>query len=436
MKILFINGNPYKPAVPPIGLEYVCEAAQDAGHEAVIYDFSHESPAGLERSVRAYRPDVIGITLRNIDTGHLFNNISYIPELKALIAGIRAYFGGPIVLGGAGFSLLPSGIMREVEADYGIIGEGEEYFPRLLENLGDPARVPNLVIRDKETGKIVCTPREMGRPLRLKLKRGTINHPKYYELFSRHPTHSLANIQTKRGCNKNCTYCAEPDVIGRTIIKREPEEIIDEIRRFIGKGIVDKFFFVDSEFNVCPDHAAAVCEALLKHDLRIGWTCYLTPENTGKDLVSLMKRAGCTSMVWSMESASETVLKGLGKAYAPSDVMRIAGICGEMDQPYIILLMFGGPGESVATVNETWRNVRKAKKAFFGIITGVRIYPSTPLARQALKDGVISREEDLLFPVFHRKEYTRDVIFPAVEKRFGSMKDCVLLGPEKKTKFD
>jgi len=141
-------------------------------------------------------------------------------------------------------------------------------------------------------------------------------------------------------------------------------------------------------------------------------------------------------MVWSMESASETVLKGLGKAYAPSDVMRIAGICGEMDQPYIILLMFGGPGESVATVNETWRNVRKAKKAFFGIITGVRIYPSTPLARQALKDGVISCEEDLLFPVFHRKEYTRDVIFPAVEKRFGSMKDCVLLGPEKKTKFD
>ncbi len=436
MKVLLINGNPYKPAVPPIGLEYVCESARQAGHEAVIYDFSIEDPAGLPRSVGAFRPDVIGITLRNIDTGHLFNNISYIPELKALIAGLRTYFSGPIVLGGAGFSLLPSAIMSEVKADYGIIGEGEICFPLLLENFANPDRVPNLVIRDKKTGGISCTLKKPHGGPPLKLMRDTVNHLKYYELFSHHKTHSLANIQTKRGCDKNCTYCAEPDVIGRTIAKREPEDIIDEIKRFTAQGITDKLFFVDSEFNVCPDHAAEICEALLKYNVRIGWTCYLTPENTGKDLIALMKRAGCSCMVWSMESASEPVLKGLGKPYAPSEVMRIAGICSEMDQPYIILLMFGGPGESRDTVHETWQNVHKAKNALFGIITGVRIYPSTPLARMAQNDGSISSQDDLLFPVFYKKDYTRDIIYPEVEKHFGSMNNCVLLGPEKKTKFD
>jgi len=436
MRVFFINGNPYKPAVPPIGLEYVCEATLNAGHEATIYDFSLMEETGLETAVRTFSPDVIGITLRNMDTGHLFNNVSYIPELKKLIAGIKIYFKGPIVLGGAGFSLLPEEILRTVEADYGVIGEGDVYFPQLLENLSHPENVPNIVIRNRTTQTITATKKETLKHCPPQLKRGTVDHSNYYKMFSKYPGHSLANIQTKRGCNKSCTYCAEPDVIGRTIIKRDPNDIVSEIKEFIKKGIVDQFFFVDSEFNVCPDHAAEVCEALLANNIQIRWSCYLTPENTDKRLISLMNRAGCENMFWSMESASDPVLQGLGKNYNAADVMRITNTCDELNQTYTILLMFGGPDETEHTVKETWENLRNAKNANFGIVTGVRIYPSTQMAQTALKDGIIASENELLAPTFYRKEYTINVIFPAVEKHFGSMKNCVILGPERKTKFN
>jgi radical SAM superfamily enzyme YgiQ (UPF0313 family) len=436
MKVLLVNGNPFRPAVPPIGLEYVCEAARGAGHEAKIFDFSHQDRVGMEAEITSFCPDVVGITLRNIDTGHLFNSVSYIPVLTSLVGDLRKCFGGPIVLGGAGFSLLPGEILRTVRADFGVVGEGEQILPMLLENLDNPSCVPNLAILDQKTGGVTCTARVASGCQSFQPKRDTVDHPRYYSLYGGFKNHSLANIQTKRGCNKRCTYCAEPEVIGRDIVKRDPEEIVEEIKRFLAKGIDKQFFFVDSEFNVCTEHAAAVCEALIEHDVRIGWTAYLTPDNTDLELIQLMQRAGCTDMVWSMESACDKVLQGLGKSYQASDTVRVAQACDGLGQRYTFLLMFGGPGESEETVRETWRNTQLLRNAFFGVITGVRIYPSTALARQALKDGVAKSERDLLLPTYYREEYTRNVIYPVVAELFKGRSNSVVLGPETKTKFD
>lgn len=435
MKVLFINPNPYRPAVPPVGLEYVAEATREAGHAVVMFDTVVEDVASLPARVRSERPDVIGITLRNLDTGNFFNNQSFVTPAADLIASLRTYFSGPIVVGGAGFTLLPVALLETLGADLGVVGEGETVFPALLANLSTPQLVPNVVYRGAD-GRARATERRFEWKPTIKPRRDLIDHRAYYDRFGGFKNHTIANVQTARGCDRFCSYCAEPRVIGRNLIAREPDEVVDEVERIVAKGITDRFFFVDSEFNVSPAHATAVCEALLRRGVQINWAAYLIPDHVDRELVTLMARAGCRQMFWTMESASDTVLKSLAKSHRAADVVRVGRLCGELGLDPIILLMFGGPRETAATVAETWRHVRDIPNAHFGVVTGVRVYPSTPLARQMLHEGAIRQESDLIPPVYYRPEHVRQEVFPAVLEHFGDMPNAVVLGPQRKTKFD
>ena len=64
-------------------------------------------------------------------------------------------------------------------------------------------------------------------------------------------------------------------------------------------------------------------------------------------------------------------------------------------------LLLGGPGEDRDTVSESLLFADSLSVDSMRITVGIRIYPYTPLARQALKDGLISADDDLLFPKFY-----------------------------------
>lgn len=436
MRVLFINPNPYRPAVPPVGLEYVAEATREAGHEVSIFDTSIEDIGALPARVRSWRPDVIGVTLRNLDTGHFFNSVGYVRPTAALVSSLRRDFAGPIVLGGAAFTLAPRLLLEAIGADLGVVGEGEGVFPALLGRLDAPHEIANVVYRDGRGGPVRETPRRFDWRPALRARRDTVDHHAYYRRYGDLPGHSLANVQTARGCDRFCTYCAEPRVIGRNIITRDPDEVVDEVERFVARGIRDRFFFVDSEFNASPAHAAAVCEAILRRGVKIQWGAYLVPDGVDRAFLGLLDRAGCRDLVWTMESASDRVLRSLAKSHRSDDVVRVGRACGELGLRPIILLMFGGPGETAATVADTWRKVHDVPNAVFGVVTGVRVYPSTPLARQAMREGQFADEAALLEPVYYRPEHVRETVFPAVQQRFGAMPNAIVLGPDRKTRFE
>ncbi len=70
-------------------------------------------------------PDIIGLSIRNIDNVDDANVKTFIGEIRELIGIIRQHSKGLIVLGGSGFTILPGELMTLLDADFGIIGEGE-----------------------------------------------------------------------------------------------------------------------------------------------------------------------------------------------------------------------------------------------------------------------------------------------------------------------
>jgi radical SAM superfamily enzyme YgiQ (UPF0313 family) len=136
VRLLLVSANTEKIPDPvyPIGAAAVGGAARRAGHEVSALDlcFAQDARREVVDTIRAFTPHVVGLSLRNLDNSAYPENCSYIEDYRALVSWVRESTDAPVVLGGAGFTVMPATILEELHADYGVVGEGELVFPWLL----------------------------------------------------------------------------------------------------------------------------------------------------------------------------------------------------------------------------------------------------------------------------------------------------------------
>ncbi|RKX42315.1 MAG: lipid biosynthesis B12-binding/radical SAM protein, partial [Verrucomicrobia bacterium] len=129
MKILLISTNwetsPYP--VYPIGMGMVAAALKQAGHRVELFDFLQNGCSfdAVRERVESAQPDLVGLSLRNIDNVNAVNEHRYIESVQKIVGCIRETVSSPIILGGSAFSIMPEEMLAKVGADYGVVGEGE-----------------------------------------------------------------------------------------------------------------------------------------------------------------------------------------------------------------------------------------------------------------------------------------------------------------------
>ena len=138
MKVLLVNTNRMKPAIAPIGLDYLADSLISAGHEPRLLDlcFSDDVMRDVEGAVREHAPDAVGATVRNTDDCYFASGAFFLPGIRDIVSSLHRRCGSPVVLGGVGYSVMPEAVVEFCGADFGIAGEGEEAFVRLLGALG------------------------------------------------------------------------------------------------------------------------------------------------------------------------------------------------------------------------------------------------------------------------------------------------------------
>jgi len=138
MRIAFISANreTMPDAVIPLGLLHVMAATAER-HEKLFWDLCFEADplAAVTRNLREHQPDLVAIGLRNLQNMDYTSVASNLDAYRALIQVVRANSSAPIVLGDGGFSVAPQGLMEALGAEYGISGEGELAFAKLLDEL-------------------------------------------------------------------------------------------------------------------------------------------------------------------------------------------------------------------------------------------------------------------------------------------------------------
>ncbi len=398
MRVLLTSANTEKINMPtlPMGLACVAAATQKAGHDVAMVDLMVEKDTRsvLKEATKGFRPEMIAISVRNIDDQNMGNPRFLLDPVKEIVADCRSLSEATIVLGGAGYSLFPESALSFLGADMGIQGEGEVIFPDLIERMERRVGLSGLSGLYLPGHSPRCE-----RMFTKDLDALPLPDTNLWSLPSQKEELWMP-VQTRRGCSLDCSYCSTGTIEGRVLRRHSSEAIVQWIARWREAG-VHKFYFVDNTFNLPPSYAKEICRKLIDHGLKIRWWSILYPKDVDKELVGLMARAGCEQVSVGFESGSERMLKNMNKRFTPEEVRQISEMLFEHGMRQMGFLLLGSPGETRESVEESLVFADSLKLDSLKITAGVRIYPHTSLAKMAVGDGVISSHDDLLLPRFY-----------------------------------
>lgn len=404
MKVFLVQsllGKKDDGCIYPLGISYIATAIADA-HEVRAFDPNTSSdPHGeLRRLLREFAPDVVGISLRNIDSQGRIDIAYYYKHFQAVLATAReAAAGSVIIVGGTGFSMFAQKIMeRNPAIDLGVYLEAEESFPELLANLATPERVKGIYYRRE--GRVMYTgfrpaPDFAALPMP---RRDFLDFAPYTRNFQ------SIGIQTRRGCPLKCSYCNYPDLNGNKVRCRSVKSVCDEIEQLVNKYGLKSFYFADAVFNTPVKYATELCNEIIKRGIRVKWSAYLDIRAATREFMHLARKAGCCSVVFSPDAISQSALDGLRKGLKEHEVwasLKMFSKDPELKDVEVIYSVFiNTSGETLAGLFKTIYFYIRGKTLLLGrgnvFVNWIRLEPDTESLRMALKKGEIRQDLELL----------------------------------------
>ena len=398
----------------PIGLAYIAGHLDHDRHEVKVVDlmFADDYLAEIESIVKDFRPDVVGLSLRNLSNHNYLNTQWALPITKDVIDRIREHSGATIIVGGPAFSLLPKQCFEYLKPDLGVAGDAGETFAEICERIEIGERsvqdLPGVV--HATGGEVVLNEGLCVSAFATRPRLEDLEMDKY-----RNAGFGIG-VLTKLGSFSYPTPASTAGMSeGDYRVIRPIDEVVAEVRELWEKYQLRKVFFVDNGFNCPLDHAKSLCSAIIEADLGIRWNTPLASFNCDPDLIRLMREAGC-ALVLLGNRASNT--NGAGSLEERME--------GELEVPrllekgglhYVIARTFGEPGETRESVEYKLNFLRRINPALANLRVGVSIMPGTDVASLALKEGQISDESELIEPTFYIADEVRDWIVPYLQEQ-------------------
>lgn len=394
LRVLLIHANPFQRVlpVPPYGLERIKTAAGSTGAEIEILDpylISADPHETVRQTVSRFDPHVIGMGVRIIDDSVVIERLDapdseptdvtwFLPEIRELRETLRSSAPDSLlVLGGATFSYVPLAVLDYLDVEWGVVGPGEEPFSEILRRYAVGQEIEGV-------------PRVIRRGGPEPIDSIALAGPAITHREAAYAPTSCFPVRTQIGCAMKCSYCLTSSLHGQNTALT-PEEVVDEIEAVVGharrRGLSPvPLFFADDEFNLpSEDHARGILEGIVARGLarHVQWRAYFNPVPFSSRLAALIARTNGHASI-TVDTASESVMarnrKPFRLRHLETTLARVeqAGVSADMT------FLFGLPGETSDTIRETidfLRDLPGDVSAGYGI--GARVYPKTPLAREA-----------------------------------------------------
>jgi anaerobic magnesium-protoporphyrin IX monomethyl ester cyclase len=387
------NGRIRVMGFPPIGIMTLSAVLKRAGHECVMFDQAHpETPtATIIEEIRRQRPALVGLSFLST-TSYPYAKV-LARQIRAAVPNVRLAFGGV-------FATLNAQLVKLQcpEVDFVCRGDGEQLILDLLERLDDPESVAGVTW--SKNGQLVHNPNRMldrdldqwpfpdreSLPLEF-VESMPLDVPAVLSM------ERFTTMQTSRGCPWPCVFCDIPIFNEGKWRSRSPQHVVSEIDHLqrLGYGAV---YFVDDHFLLQPKRIEAICNGINHAGITVQWGCEGRVDSTAQHLFPAMAKAHCRTLMFGIESGSQTVLDRLKKEQTLAEVetavtnAKAAGI--EIVHGFFVV---GNPDETVEDMRATFDFAARLPLDTFAF-NRLCVYRGTPLWQEYLRRGLVNDAAD------------------------------------------
>ncbi len=363
-------------SVLPIGLAYLAAVLEKAGHSVKIFDFqlsyiSHEKlKEELEKGI-----DVVGISITTFTSGSGYKIASFVKEISPKTL---------VVMGGPHTTALGSEVLDECKnADFFVFGEGEITLVELLEAIdkNKPFGEVDGIGFWEGNKKVITKPRKFIEDL------DSLPIPAYhlFDVAKYRPVMGMfkklpfANIMASRGCPFDCTFCNKL-VWGYKLRLRSPKNIVDEMVFLKERYNVKEIAFFDDTFTINRSRTIEICKDIKNRAKDIIWKCSARVDTVDKELLAIMKEAGCYSIGYGIESGNQEILNNICKKITLEQSKNAVKWAKEVGMEVRAYFMLNIPGDTIETTEQTIEFSRELDPDFVDFEI-VHPYPNTVLWR-------------------------------------------------------
>ncbi len=375
---------------PPLGIALLASVLEKEGHQVRIIDCTTEEiPPDKITDYINEKYDYIGIT----------SFTQTVPLAYKMAKNIKSVFNDAvIVMGGIHASALPEEVASNPYVDICVRGEGEETIKEIVAGV-DIEKIRG--ISYKKNGKIIHNQ-----------KREQISDLDPYPLPAYHllpmdKYRSMLGVAIKepsigliisRGCPGRCEYCF-PNSLGNKVRMKSPKKILEEILLLKNKYGKKEIDFYDDTFTMFKDKITEMCNLLIDNKVDIAWSCCTRADFITKDLLILMKKAGCHQVMYGIESGSSHVREELGKKIRV-DFKEIVKMTQKIGIQIRATFMIGNYMETYDDVVKTI-NYSKYLNTDYAIFNITTPYPGTRLYGRLEKEGRILTKDWTKYDFFN-----------------------------------
>jgi len=208
-------------------------------------------------------------------------------------------------------------------------------------------KIKNMIYRKDGEIKIKISPRTAEKEYTIPIPRHELFMNNYnYPFVRRRP---FATVLTDYGCPYKCSFC----VIASLGYKfRSVENVMSELR-YLKNLRCREIYFNDQTFGVNRARAKELCKRMVEEKIDFGWVCWSRVDVINEELLKLMKGAGCHTILFGVETASEKSLKSMGKGYTLRQVEETFRLCREYGVRTLATYILGLPGEDREDIVKT-----------------------------------------------------------------------------------
>lgn len=422
--IILVNMPPWNLENPPLGISYLAAFLKQEGFKPLVFDFNaylfnrikpeyrmlwHIENKNLWKHNKSFNV-LLRIIAKELDylLDLLISTQSEVigfsttdPKEDLIIEVVRrvkqAAAGKKIVIGGPGCFTAESRepFIRNIPEliDAFVIGEGEETLAALLnrfKNGGSLRTLPGVLAKNEHRQFDGFKRRSFIQNI------DAVPFPRYEDFdLKEYSERSLALIWS-RGCIGNCSFCKERVLWGKHR-QRKASDIFQEIKYHVKNEGITKFYIWDSALNGNPSELGKVCNRIIRAGYSLEWSGMAIPHR--KMLPALckkMKKAGCTRLIFGVESGSDRILRLMRKSFTTADAEKALKNTHQAGITTSINIMLGFPGEEERDFHQTLDFVARNRQYIDLIdsLSVVQVVDGAPICVNAKRYGVILPDDN------------------------------------------